>query len=124
MAEDNPVNQRVARKFLEKMGHSVSLAGDGLEAVKAFQEDHYDLILMDVSMPEMNGVEATAAIRDVEKSSVDHIPIIALTAHAIDGDRKKFMEAGMDGYISKPFKPDKLSEVIEALIRKADPLNV
>ncbi len=124
VAEDNPVNQRVARKFLEKMGHSVSLAGDGLEAVKAFQEDHYDLILMDVSMPEMNGVEATAAIRNVEISSGDHIPIIALTAHAIDGDRKKFMEAGMDGYISKPFKPDKLSEVIEDLIRKADPLNV
>ncbi len=116
VAEDNPVNQRVARKILEKMGHTVSLAANGLEAVEAVDTHSFDVVFMDVSMPEMNGLEATGVIRERERLSGKHLPIIAMTAHAIDGDREKCIEAGMDEYVSKPIKVDDLSEVLGSVI--------
>ena len=96
VAEDNPVNQRLAVRLLEKRGHTTVLAGDGKEAIAALEKGSYDLILMDVQMPEMGGLEATAAIRTREESSNAHIPIVAMTAHAMKGDRQRCIEAGMD----------------------------
>ncbi len=103
LAEDNLVNQKVAQKLLEKEGHSVVIANNGREAVEKYGAEHFDLILMDVQMPEMDGFEATAAIRAQEQGTVRHIPIIALTAHAMKGYSEKCLAAGMDGYVSKPF---------------------
>ena len=116
VAEDNPVNQRLAVRLLEKRGHTTVLAGDGKEAIAALEEGSYDLILMDVQMPEMGGLEATAAIRKSEDSSNAHVPIVAMTAHAMKGDRERCIEAGMDAYISKPIKPQELYEVIESAV--------
>ncbi|MCI0485999.1 MAG: PAS domain S-box protein [Blastocatellia bacterium] len=113
LAEDNKVNQMLAVRLLEKEGHRVVVAANGREAVTAFERDDFDLILMDVQMPEMNGYEATAAIRETEKATGGHIPIIAMTAHAMKGDRERCLEAGMDGYVSKPIKPGELFEAIE-----------
>ena len=92
------------------------LAGDGKEAIAALEKGSYDLILMDVQMPEMGGLEATTAIRTVEESSNTHVPIVAMTAHAMKGDRERCLEAGMDAYISKPIKPQELYEVIESAV--------
>ncbi|MBZ5635117.1 MAG: response regulator [Acidobacteriia bacterium] len=102
LAEDNDVNQRVARAILEKAGHSVVLARTGQKALTLWEEQPFDLILMDVQMPEMDGFEATAVIREREKQSGAHMPIIAMTAHAMSGDRERCLAAGMDNYISKP----------------------
>ena len=120
LAEDNPVNQKVAKKILEKMGHVVTIADNGRKAVDAFAQENFDLILMDVSMPELTGLEATGIIRSQEKATGDHIPIIAMTAHAIEGDRERCIEAGMDGYLSKPIKVDKLSQAIESMMQVGD----
>ncbi len=116
LAEDNPVNQRVAARLLEKWGHVVVLAEDGARAIEEFQKQRFDLILMDVQMPKMDGVQATAAIRQREKITGIHIPIIAMTAHAMEGDRERFLESGMDGYISKPIHSRELFEAIESLL--------
>lgn len=104
LAEDNRVNQQVASKLLTKQGHSVRIVPDGRQALTAFSEEPFDLILMDIQMPEMGGYEATAEIRKVEAALGTHIPIIALTAHAMKGTREACLEAGMDGYLSKPIK--------------------
>ena len=120
LAEDNPVNQKVAKKILEKMGHVVTIAGNGRKAVDTLAQENFDLILMDVSMPELTGIEATGIIRNQEKDTGDHIPIIAMTAHAIEGDREKCIEAGMDGYLSKPIKVDQLSQAIESMMQVVD----
>src|SRR5262249_54266785 len=97
LAEDNPVNQRVAILTLRQMGHSVEVASNGREAVARFTASTFDLILMDVQMPEMSGLEATRAIRDLEQArGTGHIPIVALTAHAMKGDRERCVAAGMD----------------------------
>jgi two-component system sensor histidine kinase/response regulator len=118
LAEDNVINQKVAIKLLEtKFGYHVTLAQNGVEAVKAAKENNFDLILMDVQMPEMGGFEATSQIRDYEKISNKHTPIIALTAHAIQGYREKCLEGGMDGYISKPINVDALRKVFEEFIK-------
>lgn len=114
LAEDNPVNQRVAVRILEKLGHQVAVAGNGREALAALERQAFDIILMDVQMPEMNGLEATAAIRGQEKSSGRHIPIIAMTAGAMEGDRDKCLAAGMDDYLVKPFQTEVLLDVLEA----------
>jgi len=98
LAEDNVVNQRLALRLLEKLGHSVVLANNGREAVEIFDRDRFDVVLMDVQMPEFDGYEATAAIRQREKATGTHIRIYALTAHAMKGDREQCLEAGMDGY--------------------------
>jgi PAS domain S-box-containing protein len=102
LAEDDTVNRIVINRMLEAAGHSVTVAATGKEAVDIFKEKTFDIILMDIQMPELDGVEATRLIRGIEKEAGSHIPIIALTAHAISGDREKFLSQGMDGYISKP----------------------
>jgi two-component system sensor histidine kinase/response regulator len=115
LAEDNAVNQKLASRLLQKMGHQVTLAANGEEAVRAHSEGRFDVILMDVQMPEMNGFEATARIREREKITGDHVPIIALTAHAIQGDRERCLEAGMDDYLSKPLNSAALGEKLEII---------
>ena len=105
LAEDNPVNQKVTVRLLEKRGHRVAVAADGQQAVEFFDRRHFDLILMDIQMPGMDGFEATAAIRHREGSSGSHIPIIAMTAHAVKGYAEKCLAAAMDGYITKPLEP-------------------
>ena len=105
VAEDHPVNQEVARQILQRLGHHVEVAADGHAALAALEQSGrgtFDLVLMDVQMPVMGGIEATAAIRDAERASGTHLPIVALTAHAMHGDRERYLEAGMDGYVTKP----------------------
>ena len=116
LAEDNPVNQRVAARLLDKRGHVVVLAENGAQALEALEQQSFDLILMDVQMPVMDGVQATAAIRERERITGAHIPIIAMTAHAMEGDRERFLRSGMDGYISKPVHSRELFEVMESLL--------
>jgi CheY-like chemotaxis protein len=113
LAEDNAINQKLAVHLLEKHGHSVAVASDGIEALAAVQAGEFDLILMDVQMPNMSGLEAAAAIRTLERGTGKHIPIVAMTAHAMKGDQERCLEAGMDGYISKPIQPERMMEVIE-----------
>lgn len=113
LVEDNIINQKVALKMIEKMGHQVDCTGNGLEAVKALQDLPYDLILMDCQMPEMDGFEATCAIRQMKGES-GKVPIIALTANAMKGDRERCLAAGMDDYLSKPIDRPKLKRVIDS----------
>jgi PAS domain S-box-containing protein len=113
LVEDNLTNQKVALRVLQKMGHQADAAGTGLEALKAQERNLYDLILMDVQMPVMDGLEATREIRRLaEAFSKPRIPIIAMTAHAVKGDREKCMEAGMDDYLNKPIQPKELADMI------------
>jgi two-component system sensor histidine kinase/response regulator len=108
LAEDNAVNQRLAVRLLEKHGHSAAVAASGREAVAAWGRGGFDLILMDIQMPEMDGFEATHAIRERERDTGGHIPIVAMTAHAMKGDRERCLEGGMDDYVSKPLQVEKL----------------
>ena len=119
LAEDNPVNQKLAVRALEKLGHKVTLAENGLQAVSAASGQSFDLILMDVQMPEMGGFEATANIRQMERKLGKHTPIIAMTAHALHGDRERCIDAGMEEYISKPIQLSKLKEVIDMFLRQS-----
>jgi len=116
LAEDNPVNQKLAVRILEKRGHMVVVASDGRQAIDAWEAQPFDLILMDVQMPGMGGFEATAIIREREKQTGTHIPIIAMTAHAMRGDKERCLEAGMDGYVPKPIRSDELFEVINQVM--------
>ena len=118
VAEDNPVNQRLATRLLEKRGHRVVVVANGLEALAAVDKESFDLILMDVQMPEMDGLEATAAIRGREKGTEIHRPVIALTAHAMKGDRERCLAAGMDGYLAKPIRPQELDELLETYVAR------
>ncbi|MBT7464062.1 MAG: response regulator [Bacteroidetes bacterium] len=115
IAEDNPINQKVAQINLKSLGHEVEIAKNGTECVAMYQKKTYDIILMDIQMPEMDGIEATAKIRGIETSSdsVQRIPIVALTANALTGDKERFMKAGMDDHLAKPFKPKGLIEIFE-----------
>jgi CheY-like chemotaxis protein len=115
LAEDNAVNQRLAASLLEKRGHRVVVAGNGREALLALERQPFDVVLMDVQMPGLDGFEATAAIRARERSSGAHLPIIAMTAHALKGDRERCLAAGMDGYVAKPLDPRELFLVLEGL---------
>ena len=116
LAEDNDVNQKFAVRALTKAGHSVQVASNGQAAVDAWTADHFDAILMDIQMPVMDGYLATAEIRQREASSPRHTPIIAMTAHAMKGDKEKCLDAGMDGYITKPIKSKlMLAEVARVL---------
>ncbi len=115
LAEDNLVNRTVVVRLLAKHGHMVETATDGREALGKLKSGNFDLVLMDVQMPELDGFEATAAIRDLEKTKGGHLPIIAMTAHALKGDRERCLAAGMDGYLSKPFRVEELLKEIESL---------
>ena len=116
LAEDNLVNQKITTRMLEKLGHAVTVVSNGREALDAIGRQTFDLILMDIQMPEMSGFEATETIRRQERGSGRHLPIIALTAHAMDGDRERCLESGMDGYISKPARGAELSRAIGSLL--------
>ncbi|HTS16306.1 MAG TPA: response regulator [Verrucomicrobiae bacterium] len=115
LAEDNPVNQRLVIKLMEKRGHKWVAVNNGVEALDALERETFDAVLMDVQMPEMGGFEATARIRDREKSTGQHIPVIAMTAHALKGDRERCLEAGMDDYVTKPIQATALFEAIDRL---------
>jgi CheY-like chemotaxis protein len=113
LAEDNPVNQMVAARLLERRGHRVTVAANGREAVAAVEREEFDLVLMDVQMPEMDGFEATAAIRKAETGTGRHLPIFALTARAMKGDAERCRLAGMDGYLPKPIRPADLYAIVD-----------
>jgi PAS domain S-box-containing protein len=115
LAEDNRVNQVLAVRLLEKRGHSVVLVETGKAVLEAWRNESFDMILMDVQMPELDGLQATATIREDEKTTGKHIPIVAMTAHAMSGDKQRCLEAGMDVYISKPFSVKELFATIEGL---------
>src|SRR5262249_19807802 len=110
---------RLAVSLLEKRGHHVVMVGNGREAVAAFDGGRYDAVLMDVQMPEMDGFEAAGAIRTREAARGTHTPIVAMTAHALKGDRERCLSAGMDAYVSKPLRPDELFRVLEGLMPAA-----
>lgn len=112
LVEDNFVNQQVAMRLLAKKGHHVTVADNGRKAIEVMDKETFDLVLMDVQMPEMDGFEATGAIRSRERQNGGHIPIVAMTAHTMQGDRERCLKAGMDGYVSKPVRPEELFEVI------------
>ena len=116
LAEDSLVNQKLAVGLLTKWGHSVVVANNGREAVGALESQPFDLVLMDVQMPEMDGLEATESIRSREKRSGRHIPIVAMTAHAMKGDRERCLAAGMDDYVSKPIRARQLLETMEGVL--------
>jgi CheY-like chemotaxis protein/HPt (histidine-containing phosphotransfer) domain-containing protein len=115
LAEDNLVNQKLAVRLLEKQRHRVTLAANGREALAALEKESFDVVLMDVQMPEVDGLEATAALREREKGTGRHVPILALTAHAMKGDRERCLEAGMDGYLAKPLRARELYAALAAL---------
>lgn len=112
LVEDNLINQKVASRMLEKNGHSVVTANNGREALHALAGQDFDAVLMDVQMPEMDGLEATAAIRAYEEGTDRHLPILALTAHALIGDRERCLDAGMDGYLAKPIQTAQLLQAL------------
>ena len=109
------MNQKVAARLLQKQGHIVKIAGNGREALMEWEQDEFDLILMDVQMPEMDGLETTTAIRLRERANGAHIPIIALTAHAMSGDHEICLAAGMDGFVTKPIRTEDLFGEIRRL---------
>ncbi len=113
VAEDNAVNQKLIARLLEKRGHSVVLAQNGREALEALEKQNFDIVLMDIQMPEMDGFEAMKRIREKEKVSGAHQPVIALTAHAMKGDRERCLASGMDDYLNKPIRPQELDEILE-----------
>jgi CheY-like chemotaxis protein len=114
VAEDNPINQKLAVRLLEKKGYRATVAENGLVALAKLEKQKFDMILMDVQMPEMGGLEATRAIRERERNSGGHIPIVAMTANAMKGDRERCLESGMDDYVSKPVLPEEMFRVMEA----------
>ena len=120
LVEDNIINQRVASALLEKYGHCVVVANNGNEALEALACQQFDIVLMDVQMPLMDGIQATAAIRENEQATGRHIPIIAMTAHAMKGDRERFLLAGMDAYISKPVNIKELFQIVQRLAPTAN----
>jgi CheY-like chemotaxis protein len=124
LAEDGLVNQKVALGILEKQGHTVEVANNGLEAIAAIEAGKFDLVLMDVQMPELDGFETTIEIRKREKSTGGHVPIIAMTAHAMKGDRERCLSVGMDGYLSKPIKRTETLATIAQVLKAVAELPV
>ncbi|MFO1022972.1 MAG: PAS domain-containing protein [Planctomycetales bacterium] len=116
LAEDSVINQKLARGLLEKWGHTLEIVGNGRDAINKWQSESFDLILMDLQMPVMGGLEATQRIREIESGSGKRIPIIALTAHALKGDRETCLAAGMDGYLSKPIRAEELRQLLETFL--------
>jgi CheY-like chemotaxis protein len=124
VAEDNPVNQRVLSELIARRGHVAVLAGDGEAAVHRFREGRFDLVLMDVQMPVMDGLQALASIRELEGERAEKTPIVAITAHAMKGDRERCLRAGFDGYLSKPIRAPELDALIGAAAREEGPAAV
>jgi signal transduction histidine kinase/CheY-like chemotaxis protein/HPt (histidine-containing phosphotransfer) domain-containing protein len=118
LAEDNPVNQMTATTMLEKLGHAVVVAHNGRQAIDNINAQQFDIVFMDVQMPEMDGVTATGEIRKSEQATGRHIPIVAMTAHAMKGDKEKCLEAGMDDYVSKPIRRKDLADVIARIVER------
>jgi CheY-like chemotaxis protein len=118
VAEDNIVNRKLAEHLLTRRGHAAVMANNGREAVEAIERERngFDLVLMDLQMPEMDGFQATAAIRGRERQAGTRLAIVALTAHAMEGDRQRCLDADMDGYVSKPIKAVELFEVIDRVM--------
>jgi CheY-like chemotaxis protein len=110
------VNQRLASRLLEKRGHHVTVTANGREALEALERGAFDLVLMDLQMPEMDGFQTIAALREKEKSNGTHQPVVALTAHAMKGDRERCLAAGMDGYLTKPVRPRQLDDLLESYL--------
>jgi CheY-like chemotaxis protein len=121
LAEDSVVNQKLAVGLLRKRGYQITVASDGEEAVRVFQAQPFDLVLMDVEMPRLDGLNATQVIREYERQAGTHIPIIAMTAHAMKGDREKCLAAGMDGYVAKPVRQKDVFEAIEQFFPELRP---
>jgi len=115
LVEDNPINRRLAQSVLEREGHDVTVAENGVAALEALERESFDLVLMDVQMPKLDGIETTVAIRRSEATTGGHVPIVAVTAHAMAGDRERCMSAGMDGYLTKPIRPAMLLDAIARL---------
>jgi CheY-like chemotaxis protein len=113
LAEDNPINQKLAVRMLEKRGHRLTVASNGREALAALQKEAFDLVLMDIQMPEMDGFEATAAIRESERGTGKHQPIVAMTAHAMKGDDQRCLDAGMDDYLAKPIRSEEVYKLLD-----------
>jgi PAS domain S-box-containing protein len=122
VAEDNPLNQKLIVLLLEKRGYRATAVRTGPAALQAVRQKNFDLVLMDVEMPGMNGLDATRAIRQLEASGTQHVPIVAMTAHAMRGDRERCLEAGMDAYVSKPIHASDLYRTIESLVHRAEAL--
>jgi CheY-like chemotaxis protein len=119
LVEDTPINQNLETILLQRMGYEVSIANNGIEAIEAFSTQEFDLILMDIHMPEMGGVEAAEIIRTLEKNQqLQRTPIIAVTANALKGDKERYLAAGMDGYVSKPIAVDALRHEIKMLLHE------
>lgn len=116
LAEDDGVNRKVAVRLLEKQGHRVTTAGNGREAVELFRKERFDLILMDVQMPGLDGLGAARETREFERTTGGRIPIIALTAHALTGDRERCLGAGMDSYVTEPIRAAQLFTAIQRLV--------
>ena len=116
VAEDNVVNQRLVMRLLEKQGHFVAVANNGAEALGRFEQESFDVVLMDIQMPVLSGLEATAAIREREKKTGSRIPIIAVTTNAMNGDESSYLAAGMDGYVPKPIRIQTLLSTIDELV--------
>ncbi len=113
LAEDNVVNQKLTARLLERRGHTVVVAADGYEALTALDKESFDLVFMDIQMPGMDGLEVTKALREKERTTGKHLPIVAMTAHAMKGDRERCLAAGMDGYIAKPIQAQELIQAVE-----------
>ena len=119
LAEDNLVNQKLARLLLEKRGHHVTVVGNGREAVKTMEKRSFDLVLMDVQMPEMDGLDATRLLRERERSTSTRQAVVAMTALVMKGDQERCMAAGMDGYLTKPIRTQELDEVLDRYMASA-----
>jgi CheY-like chemotaxis protein len=116
LAEDNPVNRKVAARMLENAGHQVVCANDGREALDAIAKERFDIVLMDLQMPHMDGFEATSEIRKLDAALRMRTPVVALTANAMKGDRERCLNAGMDGYVSKPLRASELLAVMAEVV--------
>jgi CheY-like chemotaxis protein len=120
LAEDNPINKKMVERILQKNGQRIKTVSDGAEALAALRQESFDLVLMDVQMPNLDGFQATGAIRQEEETTGAHMPIIAMTAHAMKEDKERCLAAGMDDYISKPISAEVLLEVIHRLAAKKE----
>ncbi len=123
LADDNEMNQDAGRRILERRGHTVAIAANGLEALARLEKEKFDLVLMDMQMPDMDGLTATAKIREHEQSTGGHILIVAMTSNAMSGDRERCLEGGMDGYVSKPVNRQELFDTIEGLTARQRPVH-